>query len=69
MNKICSLLFVTFFVSSAGSLFAQQIKLSNNVTQALSVIDTAQIKADIKYLADDKLLGRMPGTPGYQMAG
>ncbi len=68
MNKICSLLFVTFFVSSAGSLFAQQIKLSNNVTQALSVIDTAQIKADIKYLADDKLLGRMPGTPGYQMA-
>ena len=27
-----------------------------------------QIKADIAYLADDKLLGRAPGTPGYQMA-
>ena len=68
MSKICSLLFVTFFVLSAGSAVAQQLKLSNEVKHALTVIDTAQIKADIKYLADDKLLGRMPGTPGYQMA-
>ncbi|WP_448698437.1 M28 family peptidase [Mucilaginibacter sp. AW1-3] len=47
---------------------AQQIKLSKNVKQALNTVDSAEIKADIKYLADDKLLGRMPGTPGYQMA-
>jgi hypothetical protein len=47
---------------------AQQINLSANVKQALNTIDTAEIKADIKYLADDKLKGRMPGTAGYQMA-
>ncbi len=48
--------------------YAQQIKLSVNVKKAFNTVDSAQIKADIKYLADDKLLGRMPGTPGYQMA-
>jgi len=47
---------------------AQQIKLSPNVKKALATVDSAEIKADIKYLADDKLLGRMPGTPGYQTA-
>jgi hypothetical protein len=47
---------------------AQQIKLSPNVKKAFNIVDSAQIKADIKYLADDKLLGRMPGTPGYRMA-
>ncbi|MEJ8757262.1 M28 family peptidase [Pontibacter sp. H259] len=30
--------------------------------------DPKAVKAHINYLADDKLLGRKPGTPGYQMA-
>jgi len=47
---------------------AQQIKLSSEIEQALSKVDTAQFKADIAYLADDKLKGRAPGTEGYQMA-
>jgi len=47
---------------------AQQIKLRKDVARALRTVDSAEIKADIKYLADDKLLGRMPGTPGYTMA-
>jgi len=66
MNKVYSLLFAAFFI--IGLTSAQQIKLNNNVKQALTAVDTAQFKADIAYLADDKLLGRMPGTPGYQMA-
>ena len=32
------------------------------------MVDSNQIRADVTYLADDKLLGRAPGTPGYQMA-
>jgi len=65
--KISGLFFISF-IAFTNTTQAQQIKLSKEVTLALTVIDTAQIKADIKYLADDKLLGRMPGTPGYQMA-
>ena len=68
MKKVYLLLFAAFFIANTGSVTAQQIKLSKNVEQALTTVDTAQFKADIAYLADDKLLGRMPGTPGYQMA-
>ena len=31
-------------------------------------VDTNTIRANIAYLADDKLKGRLPGTEGYQMA-
>jgi hypothetical protein len=48
--------------------FAQQIKLSTEIETALSKVDTTQFKADIAYLADDKLKGRAPGTEGFQMA-
>jgi hypothetical protein len=41
--------------------FAQQIKLSTEVKQALSEVSADKIKADITYLADDKLKGRAPG--------
>jgi len=64
-KSLLTLLVITAFVRAG---IAQQIKLSANVKKALSTVDSAEIKADIKYLADDKLLGRMPGTPGYQMA-
>jgi Zn-dependent M28 family amino/carboxypeptidase len=45
-----------------------QLKLSKEVTKAMDMVDSNQIRADVTYLADDKLLGRAPGTPGYQMA-
>jgi Zn-dependent M28 family amino/carboxypeptidase len=48
--------------------FAQTITLTTNVKQALDQVTAHEIKADITYLADDKLKGRMPGTEGYQMA-
>ena len=38
------------------------------VITALEQVQPAAIKAHIAYLADDRLLGRQVGTPGYQMA-
>jgi hypothetical protein len=70
MIKICRLLFLVSasIISLASTVFAQQIKLGANVEQALKQVSPEQIKADITYLADDKLKGRAPGTEGYQMA-
>jgi hypothetical protein len=68
MIKICQLLFLVSIISLTGTVFAQQIKLGANVEQALKQVNPEQIKADITYLADDKLKGRAPGTEGYQMA-
>jgi hypothetical protein len=34
----------------------------------LATVQPDSIRSHIQYLADDKLLGRYPGTPGYQMA-
>lgn len=48
--------------------FAQQISLSKNVREALEQVKPEEVKADITYLADDRLKGRLPGTEGYQMA-
>jgi len=53
-------------LTSAG--FAQQLKLTPDVKQAMDAVSADKIKADITYLADDKLKGRGPGTEGYQMA-
>lgn len=47
---------------------AQSVKLSPAVKAAIDEVRPDEIKADIAYLADDKLLGRMPGTPGFQTA-
>ncbi|MDF2432107.1 MAG: hypothetical protein JWP44_1738 [Mucilaginibacter sp.] len=68
MIKVIKPLLAICLLLVIGSAFAQQIKLSKEVEHALTVVDTAQIKADIAYLADDKLKGRFPGTEGYQMA-
>jgi hypothetical protein len=68
MIKSRRLLFLVPFISFIHPASAQQIQLAGEVKQALTVVDTAQIKADITYLADDKLKGRAPGTEGYQMA-
>jgi hypothetical protein len=69
MVKICRLLLLAstiLFVNNYAS--AQQIKLSADVEKALTQVSSQQLKADITYLADDKLQGRAPGTEGYKMA-
>lgn len=65
-----TILFAAIFTTTlfSGSLFAQKITLDKNVTSAIQTASADDIKADITYLADDKLLGRQPGKEGYQMA-
>jgi Zn-dependent M28 family amino/carboxypeptidase len=38
------------------------------VAAALPTVQPAALEAHVRYLADDRLRGRLPGTPGYQMA-
>jgi Zn-dependent M28 family amino/carboxypeptidase len=47
---------------------AQKALVSKDAAQAMEQASATQLKADIAYLADDKLKGRQPGTEGYQMA-
>ena len=62
-------LLILLLLLLAGPLQAQStIKLDADLKAALQTVDTNAFKADIAYLADDKLKGRMPGTFGYQMA-
>ena len=37
-------------------------------TAALPTLRPADFEAHVRYLADDRLRGRLPGTPGYQLA-
>jgi len=46
---------------------AQQKKYGDAVDAAMQAASADEIKADITYLADDKLMGRAPGKPGFQM--
>ncbi|WP_207431783.1 M28 family peptidase [Sabulibacter ruber] len=52
----------------SGTAFSQSLKLDKDVTKQLKAVKPEAIKGHIQYLADDKLQGRLPGTPGYQMA-
>ena len=56
------------FLALSKLAAAQTVTLSTDVNQALEQVKANDIKADITYLADDKLKGRAPGTEGYQMA-
>ncbi|MDB5000132.1 MAG: peptidase [Mucilaginibacter sp.] len=67
INVYKSLLIIPFTLLAAP-VSAQQVQLSPEVKQALSEVSADKIKADITYLADDKLKGRAPGSEGYQMA-
>lgn len=51
-----------------GLAKAQNPKITEPVKKAMDQVNPDQIKADITYLADDKLKGRLPGTEGYKMA-
>ncbi len=57
---------IVFLFFVAGSVHAQGV-----IKKVSGILDTVQpdsIKKHIAFLADDKLLGRFPGTPGFQAA-
>jgi hypothetical protein len=60
-------LFILLWAISFG-VFAQKVEIPGSVKRAMDQIDTVTIRNHVAYLADDKLLGRKPGTEGYQLA-
>ena len=66
--KIKQTLFTLFSCVLLANSAMSQERISQEVASALKLASADQIKADITYLADDKLLGRKPGMPGYKMA-
>ena len=64
--KVFSLL-ILFLYLFYGSQ-AQNPVISDPIKRALDGVKPDQIKADITYLANDKLKGRLPGSEGYKMA-
>ena len=63
MNKLFfSLLIIISFQNFA------QFKVPNLVMEQLETIDSNKIKEHVTFLADDKLLGRKPGQPGYKIS-
>jgi len=61
LSAVCSILAI-------NNVLGQNAGLNKNIGEAIETVSADQIKADITYLADDRLKGRMPGTEGYQMA-
>jgi len=61
-----------FLFLTAGLAFLPLLSpaqaIPKKVDKALRQVRPDDIKAHIQYLADDRLLGRKPGTPGYQLA-
>src|SRR5688572_27753162 len=49
----------------SGFAFGQDFK---DVSPFLQKVQPDSIRAHIKFLTDDKLKGRLPNTPGYQLA-
>ena len=58
----------TALLLSAAAQAQAPLTVPAPVKQALEQVQPEAIKAHIAYLADDRLLGRKAGTPGYQMA-
>jgi hypothetical protein len=61
MKKIFVLFLIPFISHS-------QDFIDKTILKAIENVDSNKIKAHVKYLADDKLKGRLPGKEGYQMA-
>lgn len=61
MKQILILLLIPFISYS-------QEFIDKTILKAIQKVDSNKIKAHVKYLADDKLKGRLPGKEGYQMA-
>ncbi|MDQ2794713.1 MAG: M28 family peptidase [Bacteroidota bacterium] len=62
------LAFATAFFLNTTAQAQAPLKVAAPVAAALELVQPAAIKAHIAYLADDRLLGRKAGTPGYQLA-
>jgi hypothetical protein len=65
LPSIILAIFPCFLFFQASS---QDLQLTKKTRYALEQVDSHAIKRDIAYLADNKLKGRLPGAPGYQMA-
>lgn len=61
MNRIASFWFVVVGFSGTGGGL-------HSTDDALAVVNGDTIRSHIVYLADDRLQGRLPGTPGYEAA-
>jgi len=63
---------ITQLLLAAATLLASQVapaqSLDPAATAALPTVQPAALEAHVRYLADDRLRGRLPGTPGYQLA-
>ena len=66
MKRILCL--ATSLLLSAATQAQTALTVPRPVAAALEQVQPAAIKAHITYLADDRLLGRKAGTPGYQLA-
>jgi len=66
MKLLPLLLTINFFLFFQAQ--AQDLSKDKSIKKILALPDKEAIRSRIQYLADDKLLGRRPGTPGYQMA-
>jgi Peptidase family M28/PA domain len=62
---VCVLLFSTILYAQSSS---SPIQDSAAVTAATKIIRPDELRAHIRFLADSLLQGRMPGTPGYDIA-
>ena len=60
--------FIASLLLSSYTQAQAPLTVPKPVKQALDQVQPDAIKAHIAYLADDRLRGRQPGTPGYQMA-
>ena len=60
--------FLAISLIATVNAFAQDIKISKGIKQAMDRIDTSTILTHIAFLADDKLKGRYPGTEGFKTA-
>ncbi len=61
-------LLVVLFLNFTDPAYSQELKIAKKVRKILGKIKPDDLQAHIKYLADDRLKGRLPGTPGYQLA-
>lgn len=68
-KSLLPILFGHLVAFSSLVTIAQDAKINDSkILPILALADKGQIRERVKYLADDQLRGRLPGTPGYQMA-
>ncbi|RDC62697.1 M28 family peptidase [Adhaeribacter pallidiroseus] len=67
MNKPL-ILILLLGVLRIGTPYAQNLKINKNTASLLQTVKPENLQAHVTFLADDRLKGRLPGTPGYQMA-